>query len=222
MAWQIRFAVLLGVVLIVTPLATAFQTKSDKSEKASVQRTPKERPAFTPEREAAALTFVRLNHSELADLLAQLKASNSSEYERAIRELFQTSETLAETKTRDQHRYEIERRAWVVNSRVRVLAARMAMTRSPSLDDDLKRAVTEQVDIRVQHLVLERDRLQSRLQKVESDIASIQQSRDREVEKRLSRYLNSVRKAQGNVRVVAQPSTPKKSSSDSVSPGPKR
>ena len=79
----------------------------------------------TPEREAAVMTFVKQHHAELAELLVQLKASNSKEYEQAIRELFRTSERLAQIQERDMPQYELELKHWQVQSRVQLLSARV-------------------------------------------------------------------------------------------------
>ena len=56
-------------------------------------------------REAAAMTFVRMNHPELATLLDQLKLNDLPEYQRAIRELFHSSEKLAQLQERNPKRY---------------------------------------------------------------------------------------------------------------------
>src|SRR6185436_5664149 len=68
------------------PSSGALREKSGK---------PKNQVTITPEREAAAVTFVKLHHPDLAELLGHLKQSNPREYQRAIRDLFRTSENLA-------------------------------------------------------------------------------------------------------------------------------
>ena len=88
---------------------------------------------LTPEREAAAITFVRQHHAELVDLLNQLKETKPAEYQAAIRELFQTSERLAQLREQDPQRYELELDAWKTKSRIRLLAARSTMSGDMSL-----------------------------------------------------------------------------------------
>src|SRR5687768_12762986 len=55
-------------------------------------------PSFTPEREAAAMTFVQAHHAELAPLLTHLKKSRPNDYQKAIRKLFGDSERLAHSR----------------------------------------------------------------------------------------------------------------------------
>src|SRR2546427_145019 len=71
---------------------------------------PKGKAAITvtPEREAAVLTFVQRNHGELADLLRALRDAQPAEYERAIKEIFRTTERLAQIQERDPQQYELE------------------------------------------------------------------------------------------------------------------
>lgn len=200
---RFQWTVWSAAVLLAASLAGGYdgnaQTKVEKPKNVATKAKEK-LPAFTPEREAAALTFARRNHPELADLLAQLKTTNAAEYERAIREIFHTSETLADTKVRDPQRSEVDLRAWVVQSRIRLLAARISMTRSPALEEELKAALNEQLDVRIQHLTLERDRLGSRVKKLDADIEAARLNRNQDVEKRLNRLVHAVRKVQPDVK----------------------
>src|ERR1700719_964914 len=102
---------------------------------------PAERVPLTPEREAAAITFVRQHHAELVDLLNQLKESKPAEYQAAIRELFQTSERLAPLSEQAPPRYELELEAWKVKSRIQLLAARSTMSGDKSFEDQLHAAL---------------------------------------------------------------------------------
>src|SRR5438132_8650434 len=105
---QKRVAAILALLVAVAgPLAGGNDPKAAKTPGQPAARDDK-LPTFTPEREAAALTFVRQHHSELADLLSELKTSNEAEYQRAIAELFRKSEQLADTQARDPRRYELE------------------------------------------------------------------------------------------------------------------
>src|SRR5206468_2527102 len=73
---------------------SAAPARSPASIKKELNKKDKPAIAVTPEREAAAITFVQRNHAELADLLASLKASQPQEYERAIRDIYRTTERL--------------------------------------------------------------------------------------------------------------------------------
>ncbi len=89
----------------------------------------KETPlAITPEREAAVNTFVSLHHAELESLLKKLKTSNPKQYDKAVRELYLTSERLAQLHESEPQRYELELQAWQVQSRVQLLTAKITMS----------------------------------------------------------------------------------------------
>ena len=86
-----------------TAAATSAESTSAKSDaSAKPVKSSKRVSGFTEEREAAAMTFVRMNHPELASLLDQLKLNDVAEYQRAIRELFHSSEKLAQLQERTQ------------------------------------------------------------------------------------------------------------------------
>src|SRR6478736_3014044 len=97
----------LALVLFAVSLAWAQPGSGEKpvSDKPALDKAKagKGKPALavTPEREAAAMAFVKQHHPELADLLTMLKAGNQKEYEKAVRELYRTSERLAQIQERD-------------------------------------------------------------------------------------------------------------------------
>ena len=142
---------------------------------------PPERAPLTPEREAAAITFVRQHHPELVDLLNQLKETKPAEYQTAIRELFQTSERLAQLREQDPQRYELELAAWKTKSRIQLLAARSTMSADKSFEDQLHAALVEQADIRLKLMKLERDRIADRLEKLDKSIEQYQASQATEI-----------------------------------------
>lgn len=149
-------------------------------------------PAFTLEREAAALTFVSRHHPDLAQLLGQLKASQPDQYERAIRELFRTSENLAQLQERDQQRYEFELESWRLNSRIQVLAARLTMGADAEIQGQLVQALQAQADLRIQQQQQIRERLAERLTQADRDLDSARRDREAKVERDYQKVLQSV------------------------------
>ncbi len=147
----------------------------------------KTRPAITvtPEREAAVMTFVQRNHAELADLLVYLRASQPEEYERAIKEIFRTTERLAAIQERDPLQYELEVAAWTTQSRVQLLAAKLKMGSSDDLIKQLRAALQVQNNAKVALLKHERQKAADRLEKLESDITRFEASRDDIIDKQL-------------------------------------
>jgi hypothetical protein len=165
--------------------------------------------AITPAREAAALKFAELYHPELAHLLEGLKKRNRKAYRQAIRQLYLDSERLAKLKEGpNPKRYDIALQAWKLDSRIRLLAARVLLVKNPdpALEEQLKKALRERVDLRLQQMQLERDRLDKRLQKLNVDISALQDDRDAAVEQQLKRVKRSLglrpRNAKGKRRKV--------------------
>ena len=205
---------------------------SGKPERKPVTSPPKsgnERPAkesqsndYTPEREAAALTFAALQHPELTNLIGPLKETNPKEYERAIRELFRTSERLALIREKSPERYDIELEAWKFGSRIRVLAARLSMARDPALEQEVRELLAKQLDARVQLMLLDREDLEQRLKKLESQIKTAQDVRDKQVEKDFEKVLRSVTSSRPAVSdPVKKGSNPPKKGAVKKGPAPK-
>jgi len=149
-------------------------------------------PAFTLEREAAALTFVSLQHPDLAQLLGQLKNSQPDQYERAIRELFRTSENLAQLQEREPQRYEFELEAWRLNSRIQVLAARLMMGPDPEIEDQLREALRAQTDLRIRQQQTTRDRMAERLTQADKDLEAARRDREAKVHRDFQKVMQSV------------------------------
>lgn len=149
----------------------------------------------TPEREAAALTFARLHHPELAELLGVLKAGQHPDYSDAIRDLFRTSERLARQKGRLPDRYEIELELWKVDSRIHLLAARLAMEESPSLEHQLRATLRQRTEARAALLAYDRDKLAARLDKLNGDLQQLRKDPEAAVDAELNRILKSARAA---------------------------
>jgi len=165
------------------PVSTSSSTAAASSTAASVTATARdEKPAektkpqevkngknlrplagFTPEREAAALTFVRTNHPELADLLDRLKVRQPYEYQKAVRDLSRVSERLALSREVFPSRYELELKQWKLTSRIQVLTARLSMGRTPKHEQELKQLLAEQLETHRELVVLNLERAKGRV-----------------------------------------------------------
>jgi hypothetical protein len=154
---------------------------------ASAKRDAKARQpiAVTPEREAAVMTFVERNHPELTDLLAHLKTSQLSEYERAVRDIFRTTERLATIQERDSLQYDLEVAAWTAQSRVQLLTAKLKMGTTADLEQELRTALGAQLDARLALLKHERQKAADRLSRLEGDISQLQGDRERVLDRQL-------------------------------------
>jgi hypothetical protein len=164
--------------------ATAGATKGVKGPKL---------PEFTPEREAAALTFVGRHHPELVDLLHELKPVNASAYEQAVGEIFQVSETLADLRPRDPRRAALGLEAWKAKSRVQLLTAQLAGDPGPAPAPRLRAALEAQVDVQIRQQRLDLEQAEARVRKVRENLHRLEQQRDVLVEARFKKLLKAAR-----------------------------
>ncbi len=127
--------------------------------------------------EVAVLEFARSHHAELAGLLESLKNNAPNEYQSAIIDLDRTRERLERSRKSNPERYELELAEWKASSRIRLLAARLAMGGDTTLEAELKVALRERYDLRIQLLQEERLRLQKKVTKLEESIAEQERRR---------------------------------------------
>ena len=144
-------------------------------------------------REARALAFVRLHHPELRDLLDRLKKHNPGEFDKAVRQIAQTSERLERLREREPERHQVELELWKVDSRVRLLVARLTMTNDHALVDEIKDLLAERVELRLHLLRLERERLASRIEKLDEVIADLDENHEDVVQKEFDRLTRNLR-----------------------------
>jgi hypothetical protein len=221
---------LLAAALLAAPLlgqesSSSSQEKAQESSmgtRARAQKTAKDEkvPGFTLEREAAALSFVEQHHAELGELLARLKTSNRRGYQQAINELFRTSERLATTKEKDSTRYDFELRIWKLDSRIRLLAARMSMSASPELQAEIKSLLLEKADVQIEQKLFERQRLATRLEKLDASIDRARQQREAKAQESLDvllRDMHQWRPGNRSPRSSALPANPAAGSADAAS-----
>jgi hypothetical protein len=165
---------------------------------------------FTEEREAAAMTFVRMNHPELAALLDQLKLNDVSEYQRAIRELFHSSEKLAQLQERNPKRYPMELEAWKLNSRIRLLVARLTMSPDPKIEDELRQALVQQVGLRKATLEDDRERLQHRVAELNEQLKKLDEQQNASVEQRMAKLLSDASRSHSELKASHEGGSKKK------------
>jgi hypothetical protein len=165
------------------------------AEPAAAKKEPRAKAAarlpVTPEREAAALTFVQRNHAELAELLAYLKANQPEEYQRAIRDLSRVVERLGGIQERDPLQYELEVALWTAQSRVQLLTARVKMGASDEVLRQLREALGAQMDARLALLHHERSKVAERLSRLDSEIAMRENHREAMIQRQMETLLAS-------------------------------
>lgn len=155
-------------------------------------------PAFTPEREAAAVTFVSAHHPELAPLLKALKISRPNEYQKAIRKLFSDSERLAHSREMQPRRYELELQDWKLESRAQLLVARISMNRTPALEKELRGVLSDQMQVQRELLNIERERISQRVAVLDKEIARLDAGREKTLDERMQKALKAAGQGRSN------------------------
>lgn len=176
---------------------SAAKTPADKKpatpakKPVAVDATKNDAEPIAPKREAAAIKFAQQHHHELAELLSRLKASHPEQYTKALRELDKTRERLEKAKDNDADRYAILLREWQLDSRVRLLAARLTMSTSEELETELRQVLTERHDVRLQLLTYDREKSKTRLQKFDEQISEHVQNRVTNIDREFDRIKKS-------------------------------
>lgn len=175
------------------PQSGANQSGANQQPKPAAKPAPRVPPVLlTPEREAAALQFVRDHHPELVDLLKGLKTAHPAQYQAAVRQLYQTSERLAKIHEADPERYEVELKLWKIKSRIHLLAARASLSRDPEIESQLKTALAEQAQVQLEDLRLDRDRAAERLKTYERLVDQFQSNEQQNLDKQFKLLMTEV------------------------------
>lgn len=182
--------------LVVRSMADDKPAKANKN--AAADKAPVKKPSvaeaskvdnepISPKRETAAVAFAQQHHPQLAELLTRLKASHPDQYTKALRELDKTRSRLEKARESDADRSAILLREWQLDSRVRLLAARITMSTSEELEIELRQVLTERHDVRLQLLTYDREKSKSRLRKVDEQIAEHVQNRETSIDREFDR-----------------------------------
>jgi hypothetical protein len=202
--------------------APSKDAKSKSSRAKSPPRSSRKVAGFTEEREAAAMTFVRAYHPELADLLDQLKLSNTTEYQRAIRDLFKSSEKLAQVQEKSPARYELELELWKVDSRIQVLLARLTMSPDAALKAQLKEALAEKLQLCKQQVIEDRLRAVARLDQLDRKLQELQRDPEAQIDQQLNELLSNTQRTRTDRSQKSGESKPAESKADGLSRPEKR
>lgn len=165
-------------------------------------------PEFTVEREQSALDFAAKHHPELVTLIEPLKAANPKEYQRAIKELYRTSDRLLGIKLKDPVRHELELDAWKFQSQIRLLTARLTMAPDPDLEVQLRDTLKKKAENQLKLFQNERESLQARLAQVEKQIDRASKSQDQLVQQEYERLLKATGRDKKAAATKANPGKP--------------
>ena len=183
---------------------TATQKNPEKVEKSAANKAHAVAVKVTSEREAAVLEFARQNHPELASLLQGLKQNAPRQYQAALADLDRTAERLARSKDKSPERHEFELAEWKLTSRIRLLAARLAMSDDPVVEGELRAALRERLESRLAAQRWERDRLQKRVSKLDQTIDDMSSKTDAIVERQFAELRKSLPASKPTVKNKAK------------------
>jgi len=177
----------------------------------------KQQRADGAQREVAALALVREHHLELIELLDHLKSQKHKAYLQAIQELWRASERLATVRQRDPDRYDLELRAWKIDSRIRLLAAKLSMEQDSELEQQLKAALSERADVRLQLKAVVRDRVKTRLETMNAEIDKLASEREQQLQQAFEKLLRGATKARAKAGAEKSPAGDKVGAKPAVS-----
>lgn len=160
----------------------------------------------TPEREAAALKFVELHHKELLRILQSLQSVDADQYERAIEDIFRSSEKLARMKSRSAERYEYELELWKIKSRRNLLIASLPMVADyEQAMRDIQKTIFHELEIQNQLLQYEAQMTRKRLNRIEETLKRQQDNFDTNVDRQLQRIRKAYPPSDADEKPSAEP-----------------
>ena len=175
-----RYVLAAGLLFAAASVLSAADAGANPTPKKEKSKTP---VAVTAEQEAEVMQFLRQHHSELAELLGHLQLSRPADYTRAIRDIWHARERLRQFEKGDGDRYELELQSWVLQSKIQLLVARLAMSDSPALRDELRQLLADQFDLKLRLSRIERDRTAERLRKLDEQLQRLADNRGEVLEK---------------------------------------
>ncbi len=141
--------------------------------------------------ETATVAFARAQHPELADLLVRLKSADRNAYDKAVRDVAQARERLERIKDAEHHALAL--RAWTLDSRIRLLAAKLSMGGDAALETELRDLLIERRQVRLESLRLERAKLVARLEKIDAQTLQLEADPAAAVDREFDRLTREVR-----------------------------
>ena len=198
-----RVAVVLPMLCLMPLMAQDEQRRQNVGQQNKRQPTESGRNAAsagTPDA-TTVMRFAEEHHPELGKLLRQLKQAESPEFERAIRELSQQVARIERLRERAPTRFQTELEAWKVDSKIKLLVARWAMSQDPALERQIRALLKRRQTARIQNLTKEKERLQQRLKLVNEQIAELKTEPAVRVDSeftRLTRKANATRSSRAS------------------------
>lgn len=178
----------LGLLLVAGLVLNAVSASAadGKPVPASKKSRAKAVAEVTAEQQAGVRAFLQQHHAELADLLGHLQRARPAEYARAVRDIWHAAERLRQFEKGDRDRYELELQSWVVQSKIQLLAARLAIQDSPTLREELRHLLADQLELKMRLAQMERERTAERLRRIDEQLQRLTNQRTEILEREFS------------------------------------
>jgi uncharacterized protein YgiM (DUF1202 family) len=207
-AWLRRLHTVLVVFVLFagssSGLTAAAQDQRGKAASTSAAKKSRERAdTFGRPDGSEVIRFAETHHPELADLLRQLRAADSPEFDRAVGEIAIQIERIERFRSRAPARFESELKGWKTDSQIKLLVARWAMSQDPELEQQIRALLKTRQAVRFAQLQQEKKRLRQRLLQVDEQIAAANSGRNAKIDDeftRLTRKVKAVRNSRKGER----------------------
>ncbi len=187
------------------------KSEKDKREKQEIRRGER------TDIEARCLAFAREHHPELADLLDRLASMDETQFRKAIADLHRDVDRLDKLRDKFPAKHGGELKRWKIESRIRLLAARGAMSDSPEYQAELRAAVAERIDLKAAQLAEEKAQIEARLRKIDESLAELDKDREKLIAGEVARLRKSAGSAtssrKSSAATTAKPATKPESGS---------
>ncbi len=175
----------------------ATEAASNSSAQAAQQPSPQNTAAQAAEAEQRALAFIEQQQPRLRKLMAFLKDKQPAAYQQAMREAVRIQQRLEGLAERDPELHKIELELWQTQSRLRLLAAEMAVAKPAereALQGKLQTMIEQEAACQLRRLQLLRERAVRQLAKLDEDIAEHSERHEQWVAKTLKNWQNKIKK----------------------------
>jgi hypothetical protein len=166
--------------------------KSDKDKSHKDKREKQEiRRGERTDLETRCVAFAREHHPELADLLDRLANMDEAQFRKAVADLHRDVDRLDKLRDKFPAKHAGELKRWKIESRIRLLAARGAMSDSPEYQAELRAAVAERIDLKAAQLAEEKAQIEARLRKIDESMAELDKDREKLINGEIARLRKS-------------------------------
>ena len=152
--------------------------KKNPEPQSSPKKTDQKKPApVSNKRRAELMEFVNDHHPEIRPLLNSLRKTQQAKFHAALRTLDRDVKNIQALEKRSPERHARSLEQWTVKSKIKLLAARLAMKKSQknsqAIKDELKDLIERQLELRLEQanedLIATRKRLE-RLETLQNEL----------------------------------------------------